>query len=242
MNERMKTSTETIGLIITAITSMAGTYLIGWWKYRQVKLELKTKEKKELLNQSAAMLSVDGLKSQAYVAHQMQKISDLGFGRVLIVMIQNDGKIPRPGSKLYAHALSPVSVDLRAAREISNRYDGVEVDADYTQFCAMLAADNSYVHRIEVPYDIDPAQLTLIQGWYRSEGILESNVYHLATDVYCNEEKQEEHFRMFILSAAVYKNQDKKIKDINLHETERLVSLIRQKYHRFYRHVNIDDA
>ena len=238
----MKTNSEIIGFIATAVSSVVGTYLIGWWKYRQIKLELKAKQREEKEHLQAALLSADGLKSQAYVAQQLRKISDLGYGRVLILMIQNEGKIPRPGSKLYAHAINPISTDFAKAREISSRYDGVQVDTDYIQFCALLAANNNYVHRIEVPYDKNPAHLNLIQGWYQSEGILESNVHHLVTDVYKDPNTKEERFRMYILSTAVYKNQGIRIKDINQQETERLISLIRRQYHRFYRHVNIDNG
>lgn len=232
----MKTSWEVLGLAITAASSILGTYLVGWWKYRQMRLELKTRKEQDKAHMNGAILSVEGLKSQVDVARKMQHISDLGYGRVLILLVQNDGKIPRPGSRLYAHAINPISTDLSAAREISNRYDGVQVDTDYIQFCAMLAADNQYVHRITVPEDGDLNNLTLIQGWYQSEGVAESDVYHLATDVYFDEKSKKEHFRMYILSVAVYRHQNIKIDDINPQETERLVSMIRKQYNKFYRH------
>lgn len=219
------------GLVITVITWAISEYLRG----RRHRRLIEERNKKEQAKKDGEHKALVAWRAKVEVHEAMESLREIGVGRVFIVMVENEGKIPKVGSKLYISGIDAVSFSFESAHDIVRRYDRVIVDADYNEFCAEIALrKENYIHRINVP-DVEPKSgYTLIQKFYKEEGVAESDVYHLFTDVFYDEKTKKERFRMFIMSLAMYKDEGANLDELPQGQIHLQIDRIRQKFKEGY--------
>jgi len=219
--------------IISTVGVLGVPYLVGWWQYRKAKLELKKNRQIKEGKEVALTLSIESMRASVEVSSLLYKLQTLGFGRVLIVAFGNGGKIPKVGSDYYASAIDTSSFSKEKEHQILERYNSVKVDSEYIDFCSRLAINNDYRHHYKVPSRelVANDKLTKLQGWYREENIQESFIFHIATDAQVGD---NEVFKMYIISLAIYENQVWDESYINWSEVDRVVDRIRTIYKTYY--------
>ena len=219
--------------IISTVGVLGVPYLVGWWQYRKAKLELKKNKQVKEGKEVALSLSIESMRASVEVSALLYNLQTLGFGRVLILAFGNGGKIPKVGSDYYTSAIDTSTFSKEKEHQILERYNSVKVDSEYIDFCSKLAMHNDYRHHYKVPKreDVTNDKLTKLQGWYREENIQESFIFHIATDAQGGE---NERFKMYILSLAVYETQIWDESEINWSEVDRVVDRIRTIYKTYY--------
>ena len=182
-------------VVVAAFARLLPKYILKYieWRHKEA-----IDKKKEVYTQK--------LKAITSVGFSMESIESRIFPRVLLVELTNGGDKPNVGGSMHATAID-VKVNkahIKSRDYILKKYDGVRVDARYIEMC--IKAQKEGV----VFIDVDKMQDQFLKNWYRAEGIVYSEVYHIYTDV--------ESESMFILSVAT--------PDINADITDEMRTLI----------------
>jgi len=210
--------------IIGGIAAIGGA-LIGAFKERQ-KLVIHQKNVTK-----GHVLSVAGMRSQVKIKQSLDDLRALNIDRVLLLRVTNGGKIPKPGSQMFASALDVTTWALDLEREILNKYTSVKVDSFYSNMCAQVAETP------ELPYKITVTDKpkSLLEGWYQAENVRESWVFNIHLNTFKDEETEK--FEQYILSLAMYntgQENQTQLTHINQAEIMRHINAIRHEFKKFY--------
>lgn len=217
--------------IWVSIIGLIGAGIGGWWQYFTTIKKLKIENQQKHSKKTAINQSIESMRAHVEVSALLFKLQTLGFARVLIVAFGNSGKIPKVGGDYYAKAIDTSTFSKQAEHKILDRYASVKVDSDYIDFCSKLCMNNDYRHHYVVPKDVEDSNLTLLQGWYKSEKVSESYILHIATDAQSGD---NETFRMYILSLGFYNFQDYDLEKINWSDAMIYINKIRDIYKTHY--------
>lgn len=179
---------ELIVPIVTALIAAIGTYL-----YNTKKLNAPSKERLRATARKKFLSGFEDISKTYGVLKSM--VESPCVDRVLLIKIMNGGDMPRVGSPIYAKSIKAFSYHSWTESEIEENYKGVRVDDEYIKMCVAVAQGDDYVMDVESHKDC------LLRDFYRAEGVVLSQVYHIFTDTDSHE--------MYILSVASKKEEQK---------------------------------
>lgn len=210
-----------------------------------LKIAQKVKEYRKY-RKEAVTRSIETLRELGEIPNYMDNIKSLGIDRILTLAITNDGKIPKPGSKLYVSSLDVSGLTKEIEMDIKSRYKKTEVDGDYAKMCHDLIVNKDipgYKYHVKVPEEAFEAKekgehykgkLNILQYFYLSEGIKESYIYKLSLKAQYNEEKKKDSFALFIISVAIYRDNEKSLDDIDKGGLHTNIGAIKHIFRKYY--------